>query len=52
MGESGRLPISHRAGRGAQTGLVTPLHSIETQFLSEIHLEESVWRENVEKVEC
>lgn len=31
--------------RGAQAVLVTPLNSTETQFLSEIHLEGSVWRE-------
>lgn len=38
------FPFSLSTG-GAQTALVTPLNSSDTQFLSEIHLEESVWRE-------
>lgn len=38
------FPFSLSTG-GAQAVLVTPLNSTETQFLSEIHLEGSVWRE-------
>lgn len=44
-----KFPFS-QGTRGAQTVLVTPLNSSDSQFLSEIHPEEPVWTEMCSKL--